>query len=371
MPTAVISDLHLGKAAHQDLLRREDMRALLWERIAPADRLILLGDTIELRESPISAALEVAQPFFEELGRAFAGKPVVLVPGNHDYQLTAPLLDEHRMNGREPLAVDARLAAPGHGALGRIASWARPAEIELSYPGVFLREDVFAMHGHYMDWHGTVPTLERIAIGVAERLVGHGRAGRDRMAPDDYEAALAPVYNLAYSLAQASSADRQLAGGGRSVDAWERLNGAGGGMRARAETTIAAAAIPLAVGALNRLGLGPLGSDLSALELRRAGLRSIATAVAALGVDARYVIFGHTHRSGPWPGDGDGWALPGGGRLTNSGSWIHEPAFLGSAPEESPYFPSVVVWVDDEPGAPPRLERLLGELPAGLRLSRT
>ena len=66
-----------------------------------------------------------------------------------------------------------------------------------------------------------------------------------------------------------------------------------------------------------------------------------------------------THRSGPWDRDTEGWDLPGGGRLWNSGSWIHEPAFLGADPLESPYFPGVVIWLDDEPGTAPRLERLL------------
>jgi hypothetical protein len=85
--------------------------------------------------------------------------------------------------------------------------------------------------------------------------------------------------------------------------------------------------------------------------------------VAALGIDAPYVIFGHTHRSGPWErDDASEWALPNGGRLTNSGSWVVEPAFLGSVPIESPYFPSVIVWVDDEPGTAPRLERLYDDV---------
>jgi hypothetical protein len=148
---------------------------------------------------------------------------------------------------------------------------------------------------------------------------------------------------------------------------WERLNGTRGGAWAKIESRLAkGAAIPAAVGALNKLGLGPLKPDLDAIALRRAGLGSMAAVVAALGIDAQHVIFGHTHRSGPWPRDSEGWDLLGGGRLWNSGSWIHEPVFLGPEPAESPYFPGVVVWVDDEPGMPPRLERVLEahELPA-------
>jgi hypothetical protein len=150
---------------------------------------------------------------------------------------------------------------------------------------------------------------------------------------------------------------------------WQRLNGHRGGARARVEAAVAGAGIQLAVSALNRLGLGPLKSELSAVELRRAGLASMAAVVGALGIDADHVVFGHTHRSGPWPRDADGWNLPNGGRLTNSGSWIYEPTFLGDRPAESPYLPGVVVWVDDD--GPPRLERLLDAADVERAVSRT
>ena len=32
----------------------------------------------------------------------------------------------------------------------------------------------------------------------------------------------------------------------------------------------------------------------------------------------------------------------------NTGSWIHEPAFLGREPKESPYWPGHVAYVHDE-----------------------
>ena len=65
----------------------------------------------------------------------------------------------------------------------------------------------------------------------------------------------------------------------------------------------------------------------------------------------------HTHRSGPHPGEEADWELPGGGSLLNSGSWIHEPAFLGQEPKRSPYWPGTSVWVED--GGPPELRRLI------------
>jgi hypothetical protein len=60
------------------------------------------------------------------------------------------------------------------------------------------------------------------------------------------------------------------------------------------------------------------------------------------------VIFGHTHRAGPLPGDDPAeWRTPGGTRLWNSGSWLSEPAFTGPD-RESPYWPGSVLAVPDE-----------------------
>ena len=42
---------------------------------------------------------------------------------------------------------------------------------DVAYPGVWLREDVYALHGHYSDLHATVPTFERIAAGAMARFV--------------------------------------------------------------------------------------------------------------------------------------------------------------------------------------------------------
>jgi predicted phosphodiesterase len=372
MLTAVVSDIHLGKAAGTDLVQLPAVRERLLETIARADRLVLLGDAVELRESPLADAMTAAKPFFQALGEAFTGKPVTIVPGNHDYQLATPLLEAKASDPDAPPLGLADTATPpdGAGALGRIAAWAKPAEVELSYPGTWIRDDVYATHGHYMDWHGTVPTLEILSIGIAERVVRHRSRIADRMTPADYEAALAPVYELAHALAQSARHDRQLAGGGRSARMWQRLNGEhDGSLRNRAEAALASAAVQATVGALNRLGLGPLSPELSATELRRAGLRSMAASIDALGVDARHVVFGHTHRSGPWPRDHEGWNLPNGGRLTNSGSWIYEKVWLGDRPNDNPYLPGVVVWVEDE--GDPRPERLLDPDDVERAISRT
>ena len=91
-----------------------------------------------------------------------------------------------------------------------------------------------------------------------------------------------------------------------------------------------ATAFPVVVAALNRAGLGPLHADVSAVELRRAALRASHEVLGRLEVPAQHVIFGHTHRAGPLPGDDP--RQPEWGRLLNTGSWVYEPAWLGRLP---------------------------------------
>ena len=91
MVTAVISDLHLGTRTKADLLARPEVRAKLIGELESVDQVVLLGDSIELRDGPLSEALATAAPFFEDLGEALSGRRVILVPGNHDYQLAVAL----------------------------------------------------------------------------------------------------------------------------------------------------------------------------------------------------------------------------------------------------------------------------------------
>ena len=79
-----------------------------------------------------------------------------------------------------------------------------------------------------------------------------------------------------------------------------------------------------------------------------------------LGVRAPHVLFGHTHRSGPWPRDDPAeWTTAAGSRLLNTGSWVYQPHFLSGEPNASPYWPGTAVLVEDD--GPPRLIRLLGD----------
>ena len=151
-----------------------------------------------------------------------------------------------------------------------------------------------------------------------------------------------------------------------SVRGWQALNGPRGGRGLR-ERAIAAA-YPLVIAALNRAGLGPLGAEISGPALRRSGLRGMSEVCARLGVSAPYVIFGHTHRAGPLPGnDSAEWVTAHGSRLINSGCWVHEDAFMGPDASQSPYRTGFCVVIDDtDPPTPPRLVNLLDPEPPDL-----
>ena len=108
-----------------------------------------------------------------------------------------------------------------------------------------------------------------------------------------------------------------------------------------------------------RQRLGPLRRDISGPELRRAALRAFGEVLERLGVQAETVIFGHTHRAGPLPGDDHGeWVAPGGARLLNTGCWVHEPGFLGRRPGTSPYRTGFAALLNDD-GYGPGLVNLL------------
>jgi hypothetical protein len=351
--TIVVSDLHLGARTRVDLLRRPAARAALLERLDGADRLVLLGDTLELRHGPVREALAAARPVLEAIGIAMRGGEVVLVAGNHDHRLVAPWLEARGEGGRPPaLGLEERAGPGATQATAAVAEILAPATLDVAYPGVWLADGVYAIHGHYVDRHSTVPSFERLAAGALGRVLGD--RPDDIGSPDDYEVVLAPIYALLDAIAARTPDGRGPSHANASTRAWRAL--AGDGHRPLRRRLLAGA-FPLGVGALNRAGIGPFRADVSGPELRRAGLQAMREVVARLGVDARHVIFGHTHRGGPLPADDPAdWALPGGGRLLNTGSWVYERVWTSAGPG-GPYWPGGVVELDG--GVPPRRAGLL------------
>jgi len=334
------------------VLRDPEPRNALLERVRDVDRLVLLGDTVELRQGPTREMIDAAVGVLRELGTALgAEKEVVIVPGNHDHRLLAPWRERRAVLSEAPelgleSSVDWRPDEP----LGLLAAALAPARVRACYPGLWLRDDVYAIHGHYLDRHITFPIMERLGASVMARLLG--QKGALPSGPGEYEAMLAPMYDWLDALFEVWSG----VSGGLQVRVWRSLR-----RRRRRRTWRqhgAALTIPIGVAALNRAGLGPLGSDLSAAELRRAGLRAFDQVLEALGVQAAYAIFGHTHRAGPLPGDQAGeWTSGAGTSLINTGSWVRSPELMGGSSDRSPYRPGFAVLVADE--GPPGLINLL------------
>lgn len=366
MTTLVLSDLHLGGRSGVDLARHPEVRERLLRALDGVERVVLLGDVVELRDAPIAEPLRVLQPFLGALGEALGGGEIVVVPGNHDHHLIAPWLERRRRERpEEPLGVAERAPASASEVGGLLAGWAGPAELSFAYPGLWLSPTVYATHGHYLDRHITIPSFERLAARGVERALQRDlrQPLPEPQGPDDYERALGPVLALLHALAQATPPSASTGLTDASARAWNLLVGDGSRRRPSAAQVGALAAYPLVIGALNRLGLGPLRASLSPRELRQAGLRAMDAVVANLGVVAEHVVFGHTHRFGPLPDDAqDEWRAPTGARLVNTGCWVHEPLFVGGGADaaRSPYFPGAVLAVD--PQGPPRPRRLLGDL---------
>jgi hypothetical protein len=360
MSTLIVSDLHLGSGLGSDVLSRPGPRAALLEALEDVDRLVLLGDVLELRHRPPRYAMAAARPFFEDLGRVLAGRELVVSAGNHDHLLVESWLGERALRAPEPFALEQRLcpeqASP---MLAQLAAWAAPARVSAAYPGLWVRPDVYAMHGHYLDCHLTVPTIERLSVALMSRVLGRPAASFSHV--EDYEAVAAPVFAWRDTIAR----DARAGGAVNRVDtirAWRALAGeAGGASRIRKLRGLAlAGAFPIAVAALNRAGLGPLRTDISTEELRRAGLRAIGEVADRLGLGDAHVIFGHTHRAGPLAGDDESeWLGRGGARLINCGCWTYDLVFLGRGAGETPYWPGACVLVEEDPSTPPQLKRLL------------
>jgi Calcineurin-like phosphoesterase len=369
--TAVVSDLHLAAGTDGDLLRRPAFRERLLSAIEDADRVVLLGDVVELRDRPVADALELAGPFFEHLGAKVRRAEIVLVPGNHDHRLVSEWLDRRALARADALGLE-QLVEPLDSPVEELARrLGKRPKLRVAYPGIWLRPDVYATHGHYLDRHLTIPTIERLGVAAVERILGIPPGGPDPLAPpgeqvtasaDEYERIQGPVNAFLYALAQAGVGGHQGAAN-PSARIWAMLNtGETRGARLRG-WLLGAVAVPGAVGIANRLGLGPVRSDLSPGAITRAGLAAIAAVVESLAIDAEHLIFGHTHRRGPMQ-DEAGWRA-GATSLWNTGSWVHAPTLLGPTAAESPYWPGTVALVGEQ--GPPELRHLLDGLePADL-----
>ena len=174
----------------------------------------------------------------------------------------------------------------------------RRAASTVAYPGMWLRDDVYATHGHYLDPHATVPTFERLGAGAMARWPA--RLPEPPRRPTTTRRVARAALRLdrtrspsARRTAQAGARRRaRRASGGR----WQGSGAAAvaaprGAGRRRARSASAWPTAPAS---------GPCAADLSGAALRRGGLRGMGEVVARASASARrHVVFGHTHRAGP------------------------------------------------------------------------
>ena len=363
MRTVIVSDLHLGSGVGGDLLARPRFREPLLAEVEGADRVVLLGDVIEFRDRPLAEAIELAAPFFDQLADAAGDAEIIFVPGNHDHYLVQRWLERRRFEGG-PLELEHRIE-PDAGLVELLPQLGR---IALAYPGIWLRSDVYATHGHYLDRHLTIPTFERLGVAAVERILGPPPTGPDPLAPPDetpatvtpadYERVQAPVYALLFALAQGVVPGR-VGPASPSARLWAALGGGESRAARLRGWLLGSVALPGAVGVANRLGLGPIRSDVSPGALTRAGVAAIAEMARRLEIEAGHLVFGHTHRRGPLKGE-HGWEVDGRTSLWNTGSWVHSPTLLGPTASASPYWPGTIAVLEDD-GAP-ELVHLLDSL---------
>ena len=335
--TLVISDLHLGARLQRAVLTRSEPLDALLEALDGTERLVLLGDVVELLEGRSAQAMQAAEPVLRALGaRLGSEREVIVVPGNHDAALVRPFLRERGMSP----AVDASLPLDATPLLARIASWLAPARVQVRYPGVWLGERIWASHGHYLDRH----LLPEVAYGLARGMLG--RVPRDDAVPVEYEQPGGPSLTRLEALLT-RWLPRPLAALVDDIAEFLRA--------------VSMPGVPRGV-----LGhsLAPLSAALLGVQMKRASIPALARVVHRLGVDADSVIFGHVHRLGPLDGDDlRRWRGPDGTpHILNCGAWVYEPMLLHRAGAPHPYWPGGAVLL--EAGRAPRAVGLLDHLDA-------
>jgi hypothetical protein len=317
---------------------------------------VLLGDVLELREAPLRDALAAASRVLRELATALpTGATVVIVPGNHDHYLTHGFNERRAAEGPpSALELETALDWKKREPLAALADLLEGAGItvEARYPGVWLRNDVYAMHGHFLDVHTKVPIFERLASGAMGRMLHITQERIETI--EGYERLLSPLYAWIYAVAQQQDSAAPEPQASASMKVWNTLQN-GRGIRRHG----LAAALSVATRAITRFGkIGALRSDVSLPQMRRDELEAFGTALTQLQIHSSYVIFGHTHRAGPLSGDDlSEWIAPNRTRMLNSGSWVRETDFMGADQKHSAFRPGFAVELDDD--GPPRLINLL------------
>jgi hypothetical protein len=335
--TLVISDLHLGTRPGHDVLQRPAAQARLFAALDGVDRLVLLGDALELTTRNARRATARAEPVVRAIGQRLGpDREVIVVPGNHD----AVLVRAWALAQGPRLAPSTAVDPGASPALEWLLACLAPARTRVSYPGVWLGERVWATHGHYLDRH----LLPESSFGIPRGRLGRSVPGT----------ALPMEYERGRRAGPRSRASDSLGARLRARPVATVLESAAGALRH--------AAMPNLPRLMMRGGLAPVTATVIDTQMRHASIPAMAHVVRRLGLDADWVLFGHVHRRGPI-GD-EPWPVLGRGapRLLNTGSWVFDPLLVDRATPPHPYWPGGAVVLED--GRPPRSVGLLDDLSA-------
>jgi UDP-2,3-diacylglucosamine pyrophosphatase LpxH len=341
--TLIVSDLHLGLRTGADVLQRPEPLRRLLQAIDHADRLVLLGDVLELGAAAPRAPTAGAERVVREIGRRVGpDRPIVVVPGNHDARLVrAWALERERALGlADTVPPDATPA------LAQLVAWLAPAPVSVSYPGVWLEDgQVWATHGHYLDRH----LIPESAFGLL----------RSRWRRADARPHFGAASPIEYEWARRQTAARRRRGrrdGGFATRLRERPLGT---LLQTVAELAREGAVPQIPRLMMRAHLTSATARLVDAQMRRSAVPAMAEVARRLGVDAEWVVFGHVHRVGPR--DEPEWRPLGDGpRLLNTGAWLYEPMLVDRARPPHPHWPGGAVLL--ETGSPPQAIGLLDDL---------
>jgi predicted phosphodiesterase len=382
LATAILSDLHLGAAHGDDLLRYPVFCDLLREQLEGIDHIVLLGDILDLRFQQLETALEIATPFFSMLGNVLrpAKRPrVTYIPGNHDHHYALRLIEaeqERAIASGEPYTFRHAVAPPDFFLSRQLARLiGGNVEMRFSYFYDTLESSegpIFLIHGHYLDLHidaapARLLTLLQASIAAAGQSV-------DALSPDLYEAILRPQYELLHWIGQSPG------GGQIQSRIYERLRGGAPPSTRLSQIRQAAlrgaasfggkVGIALAETIAGRLIKGGLSLTSPAREAQAeetilAFSLSLEALEPYLPTGVRYVIFGHTHRPGPLEeiDNPERWVVNMHGQATqvfNSGSWLYDSGKARRPDYRPQRWPGTFILIPDR--GQPRLVEVLSQL---------
>jgi UDP-2,3-diacylglucosamine pyrophosphatase LpxH len=316
--TLVISDLHLGQGGGVSVLERPTPLAVLIEALGEYDRLVLLGDVLELQDAPPMHSRRVAEPILRTIAeRMGPDKQLIFVAGNHDHDLlSAWARGRGEALEREDVApVD---ASP---LLAEVVSWLEATTVEIRYPGLWLGDGIWATHGHYLN--NFLRPMSSWGLHAGTRV--------GPQTPAEFES----LYK---------DSDRPPMLEGLPPERWLDRH------------------VPPR--------LAPVSARVLGHQMVRHAMPAFAKSTRALGVEAKWIIFGHVHRRGPRERDDlDRWRDgAGGAQLMNTGSWRYEPVVARGQSASSGYWPGGAVTIDDD--GVPRSIGLLDGLTEAELLSR-